>query len=193
MHFCQWKRLLHLWYALKYDSAKRSSRWREHHCCAQTVSIKPSLCNFLCKDPCFQNLHILLLILRLGVCSRNIIKRYSHCVLRDITTLNSVNFIVQNCSAAYPWVVWQRQRKLFIIVCFRRIIKTGTDISMFYRLAFPRPVYTLCLNWNNVYRSLDCNEPRHGETCLCHMRTTKAHISLCIRAVWSAPLFSLPG
>ena len=31
-------------------------------------------------------------------------------------------------------------------------------------------------------------EPRHEKTCLCHMRTTKAQISLCIRAVWSAPL-----
>ena len=31
-------------------------------------------------------------------------------------------------------------------------------------------------------------EPRHEKTCLCHMRTTKAQISLRIRAVWSAPL-----
>ena len=30
--------------------------------------------------------------------------------------------------------------------------------------------------------------PRHEKTCLCHMRTTKAQISLRIRAVWSAPL-----
>ena len=37
------------------------------------------------------------------------------------------------------------------------------------------------------------NEPRHEKTCFCHMRTTKAQISLRIRAVWSAPLFSLPG
>ena len=32
------------------------------------------------------------------------------------------------------------------------------------------------------------NESRHEKTCLCHMRTTKAQISLRIRAVWSAPL-----
>ena len=32
------------------------------------------------------------------------------------------------------------------------------------------------------------NEPHHEKTCFCHMRTTKAHISLCIRTVWSAPL-----
>ena len=35
-------------------------------------------------------------------------------------------------------------------------------------------------------------EPRHEKTCLCHMRTTKVQISLRIRAVWSASLFSLP-
>ena len=31
-------------------------------------------------------------------------------------------------------------------------------------------------------------EPCHDKTCFCHMRTTKAQISLHIRAVWSAPL-----
>ena len=31
-------------------------------------------------------------------------------------------------------------------------------------------------------------EPRHEKTCFCHMRTTKAQISMHIRAVWSAPL-----
>ena len=31
-------------------------------------------------------------------------------------------------------------------------------------------------------------EPRHEKTCLCHMRTTKAQISLRNRAVRSAPL-----
>ena len=36
------------------------------------------------------------------------------------------------------------------------------------------------------------NEPRHEKTCLSHMRATKAQISLRIRAVWSAPFFSLP-
>ena len=36
-------------------------------------------------------------------------------------------------------------------------------------------------------------EPCQEKTCLCHMRTTKAQISLRIRAVWSVPLFSLPG
>ena len=32
------------------------------------------------------------------------------------------------------------------------------------------------------------NESRHEKICLCHLRTTKAQISLCIHAVWSAPL-----
>ena len=31
-------------------------------------------------------------------------------------------------------------------------------------------------------------QPRHDKTCFCHIRTTKAQISLRIRAVWSAPL-----
>ena len=31
-------------------------------------------------------------------------------------------------------------------------------------------------------------EPRHEKTCLSHMRTIKAQISLRIRAVWSVPL-----
>ena len=31
-------------------------------------------------------------------------------------------------------------------------------------------------------------EPYHDKTCFCQMRTTKAQISLRIRAVWSAPL-----
>ena len=32
------------------------------------------------------------------------------------------------------------------------------------------------------------NEPHHDKTCFCYMQTTKAQISLRIRAVWSAPL-----
>ena len=32
------------------------------------------------------------------------------------------------------------------------------------------------------------DEPPHEKTCLCHMRTTKAQISLRICSVWSAPL-----
>ena len=50
--------------------------------------------------------------------------------------------------------------------------------------------HTVCLNRSRVlinesqYQvSLDMRNP-----ILCHMRTTKAQISLCIRAVWSAPL-----
>ena len=42
-----------------------------------------------------------------------------------------------------------------------------------------------------ITTSLDASnavEPRHEKTCLCYMRTTKAQISLHIRAVWSAPL-----
>ena len=41
---------------------------------------------------------------------------------------------------------------------------------------------------NFKYGSHTQNEPCHWENCLCHMQTTKAQISLRIRAVWSAPL-----
>ena len=52
----------------------------------------------------------------------------------------------------------------------------------------------LPVTWFRAFISVfwDAYEPRHEKTCLCHMRTTKAQISLRIRAVWSAPLFSLP-
>ena len=43
--------------------------------------------------------------------------------------------------------------------------------------------------WIQILRILI--EPRHEKTCFCHMRTTKAQISLRIRAVWSAPLLFL--
>ena len=36
------------------------------------------------------------------------------------------------------------------------------------------------------------SEQRHEKSCLCNIRKTKAQISMRIRAVWSAPLFSLP-
>ena len=36
-------------------------------------------------------------------------------------------------------------------------------------------------------------EPRHEKTCLCHMRTTKAQISLRIRAVGSALVLFAAG
>ena len=36
-------------------------------------------------------------------------------------------------------------------------------------------------------------EPCHKKTLLCYMWTRKAQMSLLIREVWSAPLFSLPG
>ena len=39
----------------------------------------------------------------------------------------------------------------------------------------------------NMFENL-MYEPRHEKTCLCHMWTTKAQISLHFRAVWSAPL-----
>ena len=50
-------------------------------------------------------------------------------------------------------------------------------------------VYTVghfdCLFWTQYIIEI---EPHHEKTCSFHMRTTKAQISLRIRAVWSAPL-----
>ena len=42
--------------------------------------------------------------------------------------------------------------------------------------------------WRKTNESYKTNEPCHEKTCLWQMRTTKAQISLPIRAVWSAPL-----
>ena len=40
--------------------------------------------------------------------------------------------------------------------------------------------------WSELWGPI--NEPHHEKTCLCHMRTTKAQVSLLIHAVWPAPL-----
>ena len=39
-----------------------------------------------------------------------------------------------------------------------------------------------------LLEQLSLTGPRHEKNCLCNMWTTKAQISLRIRAVWSAPL-----
>ena len=44
-----------------------------------------------------------------------------------------------------------------------------------------------CHIWKDQ-ETLTVNKPRHEKTCLCHMQTTKAQISLRISAVWSALL-----
>ena len=43
------------------------------------------------------------------------------------------------------------------------------------------------INWHNTLR----NEQHHEKTCLCYMRTTKAQISLHIRAVWISAIVVL--
>ena len=40
-----------------------------------------------------------------------------------------------------------------------------------------------------TFKEIKDFEPHHEKTWLCHMRTTKAQISLRIRSVWTAPLF----
>ena len=54
------------------------------------------------------------------------------------------------------------------------------------------PLFKLNERLSNIISLLALtNEPHHKKTCFCHMRTTKAQISLAdlrIRAVWSAPL-----
>ena len=42
---------------------------------------------------------------------------------------------------------------------------------------------------NQPESNMKLNEPRHEKTCFSHMRITTVQISLCIRALWSAPLF----
>ena len=44
----------------------------------------------------------------------------------------------------------------------------------------------VCFVWHGLHFNKTCNgpfEPCHEKTCLCHMRTTKAQISLCICTV----------
>ena len=48
--------------------------------------------------------------------------------------------------------------------------------------------YNLFWSWMPSFDQLVTFEAHHEKTCSCHMRTTKAQISLCIRAVWSVPL-----
>ena len=56
-------------------------------------------------------------------------------------------------------------------------------IRIFFALyALPKQVL------ENLHKEVKINEPCHEKTCFCHMRTTKAQISLRIRAVWSASL-----
>ena len=62
-----------------------------------------------------------------------------------------------------------------------------------YNVYFARCCYVLFIPWWSiqVVKNVDIkllNEPGHEETCLCHMRTTKAQISLRNFAVWSVLL-----
>ena len=59
----------------------------------------------------------------------------------------------------------------------RRLIRLGGPVSF-----LGAQVILLVLLCSGLYK------PHHEKTCLCHMRTTKVHISLRIRTVWSAPL-----
>ena len=43
-------------------------------------------------------------------------------------------------------------------------------------------------SWGYMYRNCLSFEPSHEKTCLSHVWTIKAQISLCILSVWSAPL-----
>ena len=45
-----------------------------------------------------------------------------------------------------------------------------------------------CVSPNRCLIKLTLLEPHHAKTCLCHMRTTIAQISLRIRAIWPTPL-----
>ena len=43
-------------------------------------------------------------------------------------------------------------------------------------------------SWHHTWELSYMYEPHHEKTCFCHMRTTKAQISLRIRAIWWVPL-----
>ena len=67
------------------------------------------------------------------------------------------------------------------LVCYRKTLKIRTPVKIaVIILQFEQCCFTLgASSWEN-------------KTCFCHMRATKAPISLRIRAVWSAPLLFAP-
>ena len=66
-------------------------------------------------------------------------------------------------------------------------VKTHFSIPLYKSAHCHNEDYTTSTHFSFEKRQRS-NEPRHEKTCLCHVRTTKAQISLRIRAVWSAPL-----
>ena len=77
-----------------------------------------------------------------------------------------------------------------------RKIKLSIDlwnVSLFINIS-PHNIRTVDTGKKLTDININCHyddsmiEPRHEKPGFCHMRTTKAHISLRIRTVWSAPL-----
>ena len=75
--------------------------------------------------------------------------------------------------------IWKRG-KLSNIIGFLITNYAVTRLVTSFKTCLTR--ITISLNYRHTH------EPRHEKTCFCHMRTTKAQISLRIRAVWSAPI-----
>ena len=87
------------------------------------------------------------------------------------------------CRFRYPiWVnrVTQHTPKRYFHSDFRVRMLTNSSTEC--------PLHGSEYTYLNVLKS--CNGAASWGNCLCHLRTTKAQISLHIRAVWSAPLLA---
>ena len=80
---------------------------------------------------------------------------------------------------------WHHARELSYTLCVRwhfLALVCHMEVPVWYtRIALSRPISVTCCTEKEI-------EPCHEKTCLCHTRTTKAQISLRIRAAWSASL-----
>ena len=105
------------------------------------------------------------------------------------------------CSSAksYLWVgsIWKIAISMHY--CYRFKCYMNTNRNYTKRNCVDIAIRTMFSAWHNskisdtvlmhwpTYAILDMHirlEPRHEETCLCHMRTTKEQISLRILAIW---------
>ena len=96
--------------------------------------------------------------------------------------LTSQSTIFQSCrdGAIASWVINQYFRGVKCLAQGHNTAEVGLE---------PRTIQEGKERPNNTLLIYIVYETSHEKTCLCHMRTTKAQISLSIRAVWSAPLF----
>ena len=96
-------------------------------------------------------------------------------------------FTFIKCLFSYLSIYGQMFHTIFENLILREfnILKTFAHIEFTY-IKFPTSCISIPANKSTNIKLW--NEPRREKTCLCHMRTTKAQISLHIHAVWSALL-----